>query len=355
MSESLEDLRSQITEISLELVRLLNERADIALKIGAAKRKQGHSNLYDPIREAKLLKQLLEASNGPLADDALAHLLKEVFKASLALQVEDAHKQLLVESKRATAVHIGPVSFGEVPVIIAGPCAIETEEQIEEIFAFLSNLGVQIVRAGAFKPRTSPYDFQGLGIDGLKMASRIAKQHNLLLVSEIMDSESLTQALPYLDAVQIGARNMQNFSLLKAVGAINKPIILKRGLSATIEEFTLAAEYIVASGNDQVILCERGIRTFETATRNTLDVSAVAILKEQLQLPIIVDVSHAAGRKDILLPLAKAGIAVGGDGIMIETHPQPSIALSDAQQQLNMTEFASFYRELKKFINEVKK
>jgi 3-deoxy-7-phosphoheptulonate synthase/chorismate mutase len=185
-----------------------------------------------------------------------------------------------------------------------------------------------------------------LGVEGLKIISASAKKHGLRVVSEIMDASDLEAALPYLDVIQIGARNMQNFTLLKAVGQTNKPVLLKRGLSATLEEFINAAEYITAQGNPQVILCERGIRTYEKATRNTLDISAVPILKKETHLPVFVDVTHSTGRKDIILPIAKAALAVGADGIMAEVHPIPELALSDANQQMSLPEFENFFKNL---------
>lgn len=207
-----------------------------------------------------------------------------------------------------------------------------------------------MIRGGAYKPRTSPYDFQGLGLEGLKILKQVSQQYNLAVVSEIVTPHHLEDALDYIDVVQIGARNMQNFELLKAAGQINKPILLKRGMSATIEEFIHAAEYIISQGNDQIILCERGIRTYEKATRNTLDISAVPILKQETHLPVFVDVTHSTGRRDLLLPAAKAAIAIGADGVMAEVHPDPAVALSDAAQQMNLQQFDEFYDSLQKFM-----
>ena len=192
------------------------------------------------------------------------------------------------------------------------------------------------MRGGAYKPRTSPYDFQGLGFEGLKLLKTAADRQDLRVITEI----------PYVDIIQVGARNMQNFDLLKEVGKTDKPVLLKRGLSATIEEFIYAAEYIMASGNSQVILCERGIRTYERATRNTLDITAVPILKQETHLPVMVDVTHSTGRRDLLLPAAKAALAIGADGVMVEVHPNPAIALSDAQQQLDFDQFDQFVEGL---------
>ncbi|MGL4373466.1 MAG: bifunctional 3-deoxy-7-phosphoheptulonate synthase/chorismate mutase, partial [Turicibacter sp.] len=273
---------------------------------------------------------------------------KEIFKLSVKLQEENSNQGMLVTRKRQVENTVIPVN-GDIigqgdATLIFGPCSIESKEQLEAVAKNLHEKGIKYIRGGAFKPRTSPYDFQGLGIDGLKMMHEVASTYNLAVVSEIMDAKDLEEALPYLDIVQIGARNMQNFSLLKAVGKINKPVLLKRGLSATIEEFMNAAEYLTVHGNPNIILCERGIRTYEKATRNTLDISAVPILKQETHLPVFVDITHSTGRKDILIPIAKAALAVGADGIMAEVHPNPSVALSDASQQMSLEEFDHFYK-----------
>jgi 3-deoxy-7-phosphoheptulonate synthase/chorismate mutase len=207
--------------------------------------------------------------------------------------------------------------------------------------------GIRLIRGGAYKPRTSPYDFQGLGEEGLKILRRVADEFGLKVVSEIVHPSDIEMATQYVDVIQIGARNMQNFELLKAAGSVRKPVLLKRGLAATLEEFLFAAEYIVSRGNTQVILCERGIRTYEKWTRNTLDISAVPILKQESHLPVLVDISHSTGRRDILLPIAKAALAAGADGIMVEAHPEPSVALSDAGQQINLAQLEELLMQLR--------
>ncbi len=232
---------------------------------------------------------------------------------------------------------------GSAHTLIVGPCSVESREQLETVGTALKNKGLTVLRGGAYKPRTSPYSFQGLGEGGLKMMKAVADDLGLVTISEIMSADQIDIAAKYIDIFQIGARNMHNFDLLKAIGQTNKPVLLKRGLSATLKEFMLAAEYILHHGNDQVMLIERGIRTFETATRNTLDISAVPILKQETHLPVLVDVSHSTGRKDILLPCAKAALAAGADGVMVEIHPDPQHALSDGEQQLNMEEFQAFW------------
>ena len=199
-----------------------------------------------------------------------------------------------------------------------GPCAVESLEQVRQVGQAMKDQGLKLMRGGAFKPRTSPYDFQGLGVEGLQILRQVADEFDLAIISEILNPNDVEMALNYVDVIQVGARNMQNFDLLRAVGKVNKPVLLKRGLAATIDEFINAAEYIIAQGNDQIILCERGIRTYERATRNTLDISAVPILKKETHLPVIVDVTHSTGRRDLLLPTAKAALAIGADAVMAE-------------------------------------
>ncbi len=235
---------------------------------------------------------------------------------------------------------------GKQIVIMAGPCSVESIEQLREAAKAVKAGGAQFLRGGAFKPRTSPYDFQGLAEDGLKMLRQVADEEGLKVVTEIVDKDDLELVGKYADLYQVGARNMQNFQLLKALGKANKPVMLKRGLSATISEWLNAAEYIMAGGNEQVILCERGIRTYETFTRNTLDLSAVAAVKELSHLPIIVDPSHGTGRWQMVKPMARAAVAAGCDGLIIEVHPHPEVALSDGDQSLTPKNFNLLMSEL---------
>ncbi|MGL4335577.1 MAG: bifunctional 3-deoxy-7-phosphoheptulonate synthase/chorismate mutase [Turicibacter sp.] len=346
-NDQIKQLRNQLDDINLDILKLLNKRTEIVEMVGREKDKQGLKK-YDPIREHEILADLRKQNFGPMTDEMMCHLFKEIFKLSVKLQEENSNQGMLVTRKRQVENTVIPVN-GDIigqgdATLIFGPCSIESKEQLEAVAKNLHEKGIKYIRGGAFKPRTSPYDFQGLGIDGLKMMHEVASTYNLAVVSEIMDAKDLEEALPYLDIVQIGARNMQNFSLLKAVGKINKPVLLKRGLSATIEEFMNAAEYLTVHGNPNIILCERGIRTYEKATRNTLDISAVPILKQETHLPVFVDITHSTGRKDILIPIAKAALAVGADGIMAEVHPNPSVALSDASQQMSLEEFDHFYK-----------
>jgi len=239
--------------------------------------------------------------------------------------------------------------------IIAGPCSVESREHVLEVAHFVKTQGAHLLRGGAFKPRTSPYSFQGLGEEGLKYLAEAREQTGLPVVTEVMSASEMDMVCNYADVVQIGARNMQNFALLKAAGEAKKPVLLKRGLSSTIEEFLLASEYILSGGNSQVMLCERGIRTFETYTRNTLDISAVPVIKELSHLPIFVDPSHAAGKRSLVPALAKAALAVGADGVMIEVHGQPEKAKSDGPQSLDFHGFRDLMQELNAIAAALKK
>lgn len=247
-----------------------------------------------------------------------------------------------------TVVNIGNVAIGgERLVIVGGPCAVESEDQLRETAAAVKDAGARALRGGAYKPRSSPYSFQGHGEDGLNLLQKISGEIGLPTISEVMDTGDVELFVEKIDALQIGARNMQNYRLLRAVGETKKPVVLKRGLSATIEELLLAAEYIVAAGNPNVILCERGIRTFETATRNTLDLNAVAYLKRKSHLPVLVDPSHGTGIRELVAPLSKAALACGADGLLIEVHRNPAQALSDGKQSLTPPQFAQLMKELK--------
>nr|WP_295970995.1 bifunctional 3-deoxy-7-phosphoheptulonate synthase/chorismate mutase [uncultured Bacillus sp.] len=345
----LDQLRQKVEEINLQLLALINERARAVQEIGRVKEAQG-VNRYDPVRERHMLDLIKQNNDGPFDDAIILHLFKQIFKAGLDLQKDDHKKALLVSRKKKsedTVINIkGELIGAGKPQFVFGPCSVESYEQVAAVAASVKAKGLKFLRGGAYKPRTSPYDFQGLGVEGLKILKKIADEFDLAVISEIVTPADIETALDYIDVIQIGARNMQNFELLKAAGAVNKPVLLKRGLSATIEEFINAAEYIMSQGNGQIILCERGIRTYEKATRNTLDISAVPILKQETHLPVLVDVTHSTGRKDILLPCAKAALAVGADGVMAEVHPDPAVALSDSAQQMDLEQFDTFYSEL---------
>lgn len=259
--------------------------------------------------------------------------------------------------KEPTIIEVNGIKIGDEKQIamIAGPCSIESEEQMNEVASKLSKMGVKILRGGAFKPRTGPYSFQGLGKEGLEIIRRAADSHGMAVITEILDIRDLEAVEQKVDIIQVGARNMQNFELLKELGQAKKPVLLKRGLSATIEELLLAAEYILSHGNPEVMLCERGIRTFEKETRNTLALATVPLVKELSHLPIIVDPSHATGKKSLIEPMTAAAIACGADGVIIEVHPNPKSALSDAQQQLTPVEFKKMLENLDPIVKAVGK
>lgn len=346
----LQELRSEIDVINMQILELLNKRASIASEIGQAQQELG-TRFYDPEREAFMLQQLEQANNGPFSNETVKSLFREIFRATLALEEREARAKLLVQRDGSTpktvitlpdGTQIGNSAFQ----LVAGSCAVESLEQMDMVGAALAERGVRMMRGMAYKPRTSPYDFQGLGEEGLKIARQVANKYNMFVVTEIMDQSQIPMMSDYVDIFWVGARNMQNSYLLRALGKIRQPIILKRGLSATMEEFVYAAEYIASSGNPNIILIERGIRTFEKWTRNTLDISAVAVLKLETHLPVVVDISHSAGRRDIAIPLAKAAKAVGADGLMVEVHPNPPVAMSDAKQQLSIPEFHKLMDEL---------
>ena len=250
--------------------------------------------------------------------------------------------------KPVTIIEVNGVKFGgEDLAIIAGPCAVESEEQLFSIGEYVASKGVRILRGGAYKPRTSPYSFQGLKEPGLKLLHSVAQKFSMAVITEVLDLSLLDTVYPYADILQIGARNMKNYHFLKELGKTDKPVMLKRGMDATIEEWLLAAEYILMGGNGQVIMCERGIRTFDHTTRNTMDIAAIPLLKHLSHLPVIADPSQASGNRDIVLPLSLAAVAAGADGLMIEVHNHPEKALSDGPQSLKFDQFSDLMEKLK--------
>jgi 3-deoxy-7-phosphoheptulonate synthase len=255
---------------------------------------------------------------------------------------------------QGTVIKIKNVEIGGNRVVtMAGPCSVESREQIEAVADTIREAGCQVMRGGAFKPRSSPYSFQGMGEEGLKLMREAADKRGLLMISEVMDSSQLPLLTKYSDILQIGARNMQNFNLLREVGKVRTPAMLKRGIAATIEEVLLAAEYILSGGNYDVMLCERGIRTFETYTRNTMDVSAIPVLQKLSHLPVIADPSHGTGRRDLVLPLARAAVAAGADGLLVEIHPDPDHAISDGAQTLAFPQFRDMMRQVRAIAHAV--
>ena len=274
----------------------------------------------------------------------IVSLRKEIPGKGLLPQTVQSHPYRLasIEARNETTLiklGFGVTVGGKKIVIIAGPCAVESPEQIDEVCQAIKISGAHVLRGGAFKPRTSPYSFQGLREEGLHILAQARNRYKIPVITEVMDIDHIDIISEYADCLQIGARNIQNFALLKEVGKSKKPVLIKRGLATTIEELLMSAEYVLAGGNEQVILCERGIRTFETATRNTLDLSAIPVLKERTHLPVIVDPSHATGHARYVGPMSYAAIAAGADGLMIEIHPDPDKALSDGPQSLRPDEF----------------
>lgn len=342
-------LREQIDVINADLLKLLNKRAGLAREIGRMQTSLGSSQ-YDPKRELEMLQALTAANEGPFDDSTVKSLFKSIFQASMESSINSQKPKLLTSriGREDTTVMVGdvPIGAGHSPVLIAGPCAIESPEQMEVTAALVASRGVRLMRGGAFKPRTSPYSFQGIGEEALKWAREACDEHGLYFVAEVMDARDVELCLDYVDVLQIGARNSQNFSLLKEVGMTDRPVLLKRGLAGTIEEWIYSAEYILSGGNPNVILCERGIRTYEKYTRNTLDISAVALAKIETHLPVFVDATHSGGRRDLLVPLTKAGLASGADGIMVEVHPNPAVALSDQKQQMDFDMFDQYLEEV---------
>jgi 3-deoxy-7-phosphoheptulonate synthase len=245
-----------------------------------------------------------------------------------------------------TIIAVNGVEIGKELMLAAGPCAVENEEQVFTITEFLAKQNIKFLRGGAYKPRSSPYSFQGLKTEGLQLLRNAANKYGMAVVSEVMSADKVDELCEYADILQVGTRNMQNYPLLRALGKINKPVLLKRGMSSTVEEWLLAAEYILVGGNEKVILCERGIRTFDIATRNTLDLGAVALVKQLSHLPVIVDPSQGTGNRNLVAPLSAAAIAVGADGLIIEVHNQPEKALSDGEQSLYFDQFAEMMKPL---------
>ncbi|MGH9378211.1 MAG: 3-deoxy-7-phosphoheptulonate synthase [Terriglobia bacterium] len=270
-----------------------------------------------------------------------------------AVRISAPYKFVSKEFKRErTRIKAGGVEIGgEEFAVMAGPCSVENEKQIMETAFGVAEAGAKILRGGAFKPRTSPYDFQGLGEEGLKLLAKAREATGLAIVTEVMSDREVTLVADYADVMQVGARNMQNFALLKTLGSCGRPVLLKRGMSSTIKELLMSAEYVTAHGNPNVILCERGLRTFETATRNTCDLVAVPVLGELTHLPVIVDPSHATGKRSLVPPVSQAAVAIGADGLIVEVHPCPERALSDGAQSLDLGEFRQMMSRLQPYLN----
>lgn len=349
-NEQLDALREQLDDVNVKLLELINERGRLVREIGDVKSKSGQKR-FDPVRERHMLDHIAEHNEGPFYTSTVQHIFKQIFQAGLELQEDDNRKELLVSRKKKpedTIVDLKGEKIGDGSQrLVAGPCSVESYEQVYEVAKFMKSQGIRLLRGGAFKPRTSPYDFQGLGKEGLEILRRVADELDMVVISEIVSPQDVEMSLDYLDVIQVGARNSQNFELLKEVGGVDKPVLMKRGMSSTIDELIKGAEYIMAKGNENIILCERGIRTYEKATRNTLDISAVPILKKETHLPVMVDVTHSTGRRDLLEPTARAAFAIGADAVMAEVHPDPAVALSDSAQQMDLAQFESFLDSLR--------
>ncbi len=318
--EDIERVRKKVEELGYETKLFLGEKKTVIHVIGVTDRE----------RLAKAVESLTGVEN-------LIPILSPYKLASREFHAED------------TVISINGKKIGDKMIaVIAGPCAVESENMMIELAYIIKEAGAQFLRGGAYKPRSSPYSFQGLGERGLEILARAREKTGLYIVTEVLSEIDVPLVYKYADILQIGARNMQNFPLLKTVGRFNKPVLLKRGMSATIEEWLMAAEYILSEGNQNVILCERGIRTFETYTRNTLDISAVPVIKRFSHLPIIIDPSHASGDWRYVNALARAGIAAGGDGIIVEVHPDPANAISDGKQSLKIDDFKELMQDIKK-------
>ena len=303
-----------------------------------------------PMPGAERTAVCIVGNKGPVDDIRL--LIMDGVKE--AIPVTKPYKLVSKETKaESTVITVGTIKIGAGElVVMAGPCAVESEHQALTIAQYVKEHGAQMFRGGAFKPRTSPYSFQGLGEEGLKILDKVRQETGMLIVTEATDNSSIDLVEQYADIIQIGARNMQNYSLLRRAGQSSKPVLLKRGFAATIDELLMSAEYIISEGNAQIILCERGIRTFTNTTRNILDLSAIPSIKELSHLPIIVDPSHAAGRREFVIPLSKAAVAVGSDGLIVEVHNDPSHALSDGAQSLYLEQFALLMKEINRFRDE---
>jgi 3-deoxy-7-phosphoheptulonate synthase len=375
--DSLEKIRKEIKSVDERILKSLAERRKLSEQVIQAKDEIG-APIGDRLREEQLLENLIASGR---AQGLNAHLITRVFHeiiddsirsktspkievlASAPVEAPDAVQEKEAKNKESsgyklasrnhkpddTVISIRDVKIGGPEfVVIAGPCAVESREQIHQCARQVKECGGQLLRGGCFKPRTSPYSFQGLGFEGLEMLADAGRKYDIPIVSEVISPADVETVSRFADVLQIGARNMQNFSLLREAGLSNRPVLLKRGMMSTMEEFLSAAEYILDRGNHQVILCERGIRTFETMTRNTLDLGSIPILKSLTHLPVIVDPSHAAGKRDLVVPLALASYAVGPHGLIVEIHPDPEKALSDGPQALRFFEFADLMRRIYK-------
>ncbi len=333
------------------MIVVLNERATPAQAQAVTERLEAYGFEVTPVAGAR---QTVLAAVGVQPDFDTRHL-QVLDGVAKVVRVTSPHRYVGRSwQQEDTVIDVKGVRVGgDEIVMMAGPCSVESEEQLDAAAAAVAAEGATFLRGGAFKPRSSPYAFQGLGEEGLRLLRTAADRHGLRVITEVMTPSQVEVVGQHADVFQIGARNMQNFDLLRAVGQTETPVFLKRGLAATVKDWLLSAEYVIASGNSRVILCERGIRTFETATRNTLDLSAVPVAKERTHLPVFVDPSHAAGLSGRVLPLARAAVAVGADGLLVEVHPDPPRALSDGPQSLTFDGFSEMMRQLRRIAEAI--
>ena len=339
-------LRNDIDALDDEILQRLVLRAGLAEQIAALKAEAGEST-RDANREAEILDRLCAMDLGPVSADDVRHVWRAILSSSRRMMDKD--RDLLVcEPRGRRPITVGALDlfkpYAETPELIAGPCAIEDAEIVSDTASALAKAGVRILRGGAFKPRTSPYSFQGLGEEGLGILAYAAREHGMACISEVLDTRTVEEVAWYVDIIQIGTRNMANFELLKEVGATGKPVLLKRGFAATVDEWIHSAEYLAVNGCNDIIMCERGIRTFSDASRFTIDFAAVAEVQARTWMPVVVDVSHAAGRRELVPPLFKAAIACGADGVMVEVHACPDRARCDSRQQLTPDAFADLVK-----------
>lgn len=349
MNNNLRSILQEIDNVNLSILEKINRQIELIKEISEFKGEPG-TEYFDPQHETEIMERILNNNTGPLYNEQVKEIFGSIFSASFKFMGINRKKKLLISSSSNECFSNIKDMFGIdncEPIIMAGPCAVEKPEYLETIAEFLKKRNIKFIRAGAYKPRSSPYDFQGLKEIGVKILHDVSKRHDLISITEIVDTRDVEFVAEHIDVLQIGARNMHNFELLKEVGQTKRPVLLKRGISATIQELMFAAEYIALKGNRNIILCERGIRTYETKTRNTLDISSIPIIKMETNLPIIVDLSHSLGRKDIINNISRAVLSAGADGIMVEVHPFPELALSDSKQQLNLDEFDNMLNYIK--------
>jgi 3-deoxy-7-phosphoheptulonate synthase len=340
----------------------------IVLRPDASKEQRSH--LLDKIKEWGLKAHISEGAErtivGVIGDESVIRTkpLEAIPGVDSVMPILKPYKLASVGfHEEPTQIILPPIREGDAPVVIggehvavmAGPCSVENREMLFETAQAIQSAGARILRAGAFKPRSSPYAFQGLGVEGLRYLAEVREETGLQIITEVMDTRDVELVAEVADILQIGARNMQNFNLLKVVGQTNTPVLIKRGLSSTLQELLMSAEYVLSQGNSQVILCERGIRTFEPMTRNTLDLSAVPVLARESHLPVIIDPSHATGHRELVAPMARAAIAAGAAGVMVEVHPRPEEAVSDGAQSLTPSEFSAMMQELRPLAEVMKR